>query len=111
MAVSTPEFLRTPDARFDDLPGYPYIPHYAEDLPGFAGLRMHYLDEGARDAGHAFLCLHGQPTWSYLYRRMIPVLLGSGARVVAKVADPSRSPSTRLPSAVTRRCRSNSSEP
>ena len=83
MAVATPEFLRTPDERFRDLPGYPFVPHYAENLPGFAGLRMHYLDEGPRDAGQVFLCLHGQPTWSYLYRRMIPVLLGSGARVVA----------------------------
>ena len=83
MAASTPEFLRTPDERFDDLPGYSFTPHYAENLPGFEGLRMHYLDEGPRDAGQVFLCLHGQPTWSYLYRRMIPVLLGSGARVVA----------------------------
>ena len=83
MEVSAPEYLRTPDERFDDLPGYSFTPHYTENLPGFAGLRMHYLDEGARDTGQVFLCLHGQPTWSYLYRRMIPVLLGSGARVVA----------------------------
>ena len=83
MTASTPEFLRTPDDRFDALPGYPFAPHYAANLPGFEGLRMHYLDEGPRDAAHVFLCLHGQPTWSYLYRRMIPVFLGSGARVIA----------------------------
>jgi haloalkane dehalogenase len=77
------EFLRTPDERFASLPGYPWAPHYAEDLPGFSGMRMHYLDEGPRDAAQTFLCLHGQPTWSYLYRRMIPVFLQDGARVVA----------------------------
>ncbi|MCX7893784.1 MAG: haloalkane dehalogenase [Burkholderiales bacterium] len=77
------DILRTPDERFADLPGFGWAPRYLEDLPGFAGLRMHYLDEGRRDARQTFLCLHGQPTWSYLYRKMIPVLLGSGARVVA----------------------------
>jgi pimeloyl-ACP methyl ester carboxylesterase len=77
------ETLRTPEARFAALPGYPFDPHYVEGLPGFAGLRMHYLDEGPRDARHVFLCLHGQPTWSYLYRRMIPVFAASGARAVA----------------------------
>jgi pimeloyl-ACP methyl ester carboxylesterase len=75
--------LRTPDARFAALPGYAFVPHYVDDLPGFDGLRMHFLDEGPRDARHVFLCLHGQPTWSYLYRRMIPVFVASGARVVA----------------------------
>jgi haloalkane dehalogenase len=75
--------LRTPDERFLDLPGYPYAPRYVQDLPGFAGLRLHYLDEGRRDAAHAFLCLHGQPTWSYLYRKMIPVFVAAGERVVA----------------------------
>jgi haloalkane dehalogenase len=83
MTASTPEFLRTPDDRFDALPGYAFAPHYAENLPGFEGLRMHYLDEGPRDAARVFLCLHGQPTWSYLYRRMLPVFYGSGARVIA----------------------------
>jgi len=77
------ETLRTPEARFAALPGYPFDPHYVEGLSGFAGLRMHYLDEGPRDARHVFLCLHGQPTWSYLYRRMIPVFAASGARAVA----------------------------
>ncbi|MBE0622405.1 MAG: alpha/beta fold hydrolase [Burkholderiales bacterium] len=75
--------LRTPDERFLDLPGYAYAPNYAQDLPGFAGLRLHYLDEGRRDAAHTWLCLHGQPTWSYLYRKMIPVLVAAGERVVA----------------------------
>ena len=75
--------LRTPEARFDGLPGYAYAPHYATDLPGFEGLRIHYLDEGKRDAAHTWLCLHGQPTWSYLYRKMIPLLVGAGGRVIA----------------------------
>ncbi len=74
--------LRTPDERFSDLPDYPYAPHYVDDLAGYEGLRIHYLDVGPRDARHLFLCLHGEPTWSYLYRRMIPSMLGSGARVV-----------------------------
>jgi pimeloyl-ACP methyl ester carboxylesterase len=65
------------------LPGFPFAPQYAEALPGFDGLRMHYVDAGPRDAARTFLCLHGQPTWSYLYRRMIPVFAASGARVVA----------------------------
>lgn len=75
--------LRTADERFADLPGYPFAPRYAEDLPGFDGLRMHYLDEGPRDAQDVFLCLHGQPTWSFLYRRMIPIFTAAGHRVVA----------------------------
>ena len=62
--------LRTPDERFLDLPGYPFSPHYLQDLPGFADLRMHYLDEGRRDAAHVWLCLHGQPIW-YLYRKVL----------------------------------------
>jgi len=77
------ETLRTPEARFAALPGYPFAPHYIDDLTGFAGLRIHYVDEGPRDARHTFLCLHGQPTWSYLYRRMIPAFVAAGARVVA----------------------------
>ena len=75
--------LRTPEARFADLPGYPWQPHYLSDLPALAGLRLHYLDEGARDAPHTFLCLHGNPAWSYLYRKMVPVFLRAGHRVVA----------------------------
>lgn len=75
--------LRTPEERFLNLPGYAYAPHYVQDLPGFEGLRLHYLDEGSHDARHTFLCLHGQPTWSYLYRKMIPVFAAAGARVLA----------------------------
>ena len=71
--------LRTPDDRFADLPGFLFAPHYFE---GPQGLRMHYLDEGPAQAPVA-LCLHGQPTWSYLYRKMIPALLAAGLRVVA----------------------------
>ncbi len=75
--------LRTSDARFADLPGYPWQPHYVSDLPALAGLRLHYLDEGPRDAPRIWLCLHGNPAWSYLYRKMIPVFLAAGDRVVA----------------------------
>lgn len=75
--------LRTPDAQFADLPGYPWPPHYLSDLPALAGLRMHYLDEGPADAPRTWLCLHGNPAWSYLYRKMIPVFLAAGDRVVA----------------------------
>lgn len=75
--------LRTPDDHFRDLPGYPWPPHYFSDLPSLGGLRMHYLDEGPRDAPRTWLCLHGNPAWSYLYRRMIPVFLAAGDRVVA----------------------------
>ena len=73
--------LRTPDARFANLPGYPFAPHY---LQGASGLRMHHLDEGPKASGAPVaLCLHGQPTWSYLYRKMIPAFLAAGMRVVA----------------------------
>jgi pimeloyl-ACP methyl ester carboxylesterase len=75
--------LRSADERFDALPGFPFGPHYLADLPGFDGLRMHYLDEGPRATRHTFLCLHGQPTWSYLYRRMIPAFVAAGGRAVA----------------------------
>lgn len=79
----TIEALRTPDARFENLPDFPYAPHYCDDLKGYEGLRAAYIDEGPKDARHIFLCLHGEPSWSFLYRKMIPVFLGSGARVVA----------------------------
>lgn len=75
--------LRTPEDRFDDVPDYPWQPHYLNDLPSLDGLRLHYLDEGPRDAPITWLCLHGNPTWSYLYRKMIPVWLAAGHRVVA----------------------------
>lgn len=69
---------RTPDARFAALPGFPWQPNYLE----WRGLRAHYLDEGAK-AAPVLLALHGEPTWSYLYRKMIPPFLAAGWRVVA----------------------------
>ncbi|HZM35592.1 MAG TPA: haloalkane dehalogenase [Burkholderiales bacterium] len=69
--------LRTPDERFAGLPGFPFQPHYLE----WRGMRAHYVDEGKGE--RTYLCLHGEPTWSYLYRRMIPPFVASGARVVA----------------------------
>lgn len=75
------EVLRTPEERFAALPGWPYAPRYLDDLRGYEGLRAHYIDEGPADAP-VFLCLHGQPSWSYLYRRMIPHFLAAGGRVV-----------------------------
>ena len=74
--------LRTPEDRFRDLPDFAYEPHYVDDLPGFEGLRLAYLDEGRADAP-VVLCLHGEPTWSFLYRKMIPVFLEAGLRIVA----------------------------
>jgi haloalkane dehalogenase len=77
------KIVRTPDARFTDLPDYPFAPNYAEVSDGESGaLRIHYLDEGPMD-GEIVLCLHGQPTWSFLYRHMIPVFVDAGYRVVA----------------------------
>jgi haloalkane dehalogenase len=78
IAATPMEILRTPDERFADLPGYAFEPHYAD----VGGLRMHYLDEGPREAPPV-LCLHGEPSWSYLYRKMIPLLTAAGHRVVA----------------------------
>ncbi|HZY18620.1 MAG TPA: tRNA adenosine(34) deaminase TadA [Ramlibacter sp.] len=75
--------LRTPDSRFAALPDYPWAPRYVSDLPALAGWRMHYLDEGPREAPLTWLCLHGNPAWSFLYRKMIPVFLAQGHRVVA----------------------------
>jgi pimeloyl-ACP methyl ester carboxylesterase len=72
------EFVRTPDACFDDLPDWSYVPQYIE----IDGLRQAYVDEGPAD-GEVVLLLHGQPTWSYLYRKMIPVLVDAGFRVIA----------------------------
>ena len=75
--------LRTPDDRFAHLPDYPFEPHYAEIPDGEGGtLRVHHVDEGAPDAP-VVLLLHGEPSWSYLYRHMIPVLVGAGLRAVA----------------------------
>jgi haloalkane dehalogenase len=73
------ETLRTPDDRFQDLPGYPWEPSYVQTSDG---LRVAVLDEGPGDAP-VVLLLHGEPTWSYLYRKTVPVLLDAGFRVVA----------------------------
>jgi haloalkane dehalogenase len=71
--------LRTPDSRFESLPGYPFAPHWHELR---SGLRLHYVDEGPREAP-AVLMLHGEPSWSYLYRKMIPLFAGAGLRALA----------------------------
>jgi tRNA(adenine34) deaminase len=75
--------LRTPEDRFEGLPGYPWQGRFINDLPSLSGFRMHYLDEGPRDASITWLCLHGNPAWSYLYRKMIPPFLAAGHRVIA----------------------------
>jgi haloalkane dehalogenase len=72
------EILRTPDERFVNLPAYPFAPHYVE----VDGVRIHYVDEGPREADPV-LMLHGEPSWSYLYRKMIPIIAAAGHRVVA----------------------------
>ncbi len=73
--------MRTPDERFANLPGFPWAPRYLD----WQGLRVHYLDvkpgEGA--VSRTLLCLHGEPTWSYLYRKMIPPFVAAGYRVIA----------------------------
>ena len=77
------EVLRTPDHCFDGLPDFPFEPHYAELSDRDGGtLRVHYLDEGPAD-GPVVVLLHGEPSWSFLYRHMIPVLTGAGLRAVA----------------------------
>lgn len=76
------QLLRTPEERFLNLPGFLFAPHYLDALPGYDGIRVHYVDEGPADADVVWLCLHGEPTWSYLYRKMIPVFTGAGHRVV-----------------------------
>lgn len=77
------DVLRTPESRFEDLKDYAFAAHY-QDVHAQDGtlLRMHYVDEGPRD-GDLILCLHGQPSWSYLYRKMIPILVDAGYRVIA----------------------------
>ncbi|MFM8237001.1 MAG: alpha/beta fold hydrolase, partial [Actinomycetota bacterium] len=77
------ESLRTPDERFAELPGFPFAPHYTEVADGEGGsLRVHYLDEGPADAP-VVLLMHGEPSWCFLYRKMIPVLVAAGLRCVA----------------------------
>jgi haloalkane dehalogenase len=77
------QILRTPDARFHNLSGYPFDPNYVEVPDGEGGsLRIHYVDEGPKKADPV-LFMHGEPSWSYLYRKMIPVILDAGHRAVA----------------------------
>ena len=77
------DVLRTPDSRFADLAGFPFEPHYVDVMaPDSPPMRMHYVDEGPRD-GAPIVLLHGEPTWSYLYRTMIPPLVDAGHRVLA----------------------------
>jgi haloalkane dehalogenase len=77
MAATTSEIYRTPDERFEVLPGYDFAPNYVD----IDGLRMHYLDEGPR-SGKPIVCFHGEPSWAYLYRKMIGPLAEGGHRVV-----------------------------
>ena len=76
------EVVRTPDERFAGLPGFPFRPQYVDVPSGDGGtLRVHYLDEGPRDADPVLL-IHGEPSWCYLYRKMIPILVEGGHRAV-----------------------------
>ena len=72
--------VRTPPERFHGLPDYPFVPHYLEFAGELAGMRLHYVDEGR---GAPVLLLHGEPTWSFLYRRIIPHVVQAGARAIA----------------------------
>ncbi|HEV3316339.1 MAG TPA: haloalkane dehalogenase, partial [Candidatus Angelobacter sp.] len=72
------QYLRTPEDRFVNLPGYNFAPHYVE----IDGLRLHYIDEGPQGAAPVLL-LHGEPSWCYLYRKMVPILAAAGHRVIA----------------------------
>jgi haloalkane dehalogenase len=75
--------LRTPDDRFENLPGWTFAPRYTEVPDGEGGtLRVHHVDEGPASA-NPVLCMHGEPSWAYLYRKMIPVFTGAGYRAVA----------------------------
>ena len=73
------EILNTPDSRFDNIPDYPFTPNYIDVAEG---LRMHYVDEGPKD-GEVVLLMHGEPSWSFLYRKMIPIFVEAGYRCVA----------------------------
>src|SRR5262245_31339885 len=80
------DVLRTPDERFANLPGYDFQPNYVEVPAGDgsdATIRVHYLDEGPSDAAETILLMHGEPSWSFLYRKMIPVLVDAGYRCIA----------------------------
>jgi haloalkane dehalogenase len=77
MSTTASGVFRTPDERFEGLPGYDFPAEYAE----VEGLRLHYLDEGSKD-GSPIVCFHGEPTWAYLYRKMITPLASAGYRVI-----------------------------
>jgi len=78
------KILRTPDERFENLPDYPFEPNYLEVPDGEGGnLRIHYVDEGPKDTGSTVLLMHGEPSWSFLYRKMIPIIIEAGHRTVA----------------------------
>jgi haloalkane dehalogenase len=78
------DVLRTPDARFNDLPDFPYEPRYVDaQVPGCPPVRMHYVEAGAADGPSPVVLLHGEPTWSFLYHSMIPPLADAGQRVLA----------------------------
>ena len=77
MSTTIPEVFRTEDSRFDKLPGYEFTPNYLD----VDGLRMHYLDEGPR-GGTPVVCFHGEPSWAYLYRKMVRPLVDAGHRVI-----------------------------
>ena len=79
-----PPVIRTEESRFSDLPGFPFEPHYADvaNPRGAGSLRMHFVDEGPRNAP-VVLMTHGEPTWSYLYRKLVPVFAAAGLRAVA----------------------------
>src|SRR5512133_67644 len=77
MSTTATEVFRTPDECFEELPGYDFEPHYTE----IDGLRLHYVDEGPPDAA-PIVCFHGEPSWAYLYRKMLPPLVAAGHRVI-----------------------------
>ena len=81
-AATSNAVIRTPDTNFASIPDFPFAPHYIELQTAPSGLRMHYVDEGPRNAPIALL-LHGMPTWSYLYRHMIAPVVAAGYRVIA----------------------------
>lgn len=75
--------LRTEESCFKNIPDFDFPVQYIDDLPDYDGLRIAYIDAGSADADTVYLCLHGEPSWSFLYRHMIPIFLESGARVIA----------------------------
>ena len=77
MTSTTPEVFRTPETRFENLPGYDFAPRYVD----VDGLRMHYIDEGPPE-GAPVVCFHGEPSWAFLYRKMVGPLVAAGHRVI-----------------------------